>query len=161
MGEGPVGVGEGEHGLGGDGDRVVDGGADARVGQGHGEGVSLRGAHGELVVDVARGQALLWQGQRHPREKLSIARGDPTARLVPVLEPPELHAEEGGLELVQPARVAELDVLVPARRSMIPQPAYLPGHLLAGGQDHTPVAAASEVLGGIEGQARDVAPGSR
>ena len=44
---------------------------------------------------------------------------------------------------------------------MIPQPAYLPGHLLAGGQDHAPVAAASEVLGGIERQARDVAPGSR
>jgi hypothetical protein len=60
---------------------------------------------------------LLGQRERRAPQELAVARDDLTAPGVPDLQVPELHAEKRGLQLVEPARVAELDVLVLPRRA--------------------------------------------
>src|SRR5262245_15457256 len=161
MGKGAVGVGHGEHGLGGNGNRIAHGSADPGVAERGDQGVSLRRAHGELVIDVAGGGNLLGDGEGRPLQELTVARGDGAAPLVPGGEMPELHAEESGLQLVEPARVPELHVLVLPRRAVVPQPSDRLGDVVAGGEDHAAVAAAAQILRRVEGQTRYVAPRPR
>src|SRR5499427_6771362 len=157
MGKGTVGVGHGEHGLGRDGNWIVHGSADPGIAERGDQGVPLRRAHGELVIDVACGGNLLGDGEGRPLQELTVARGNSAAPLVPRGEMPELHAKESGLQLVEPARVAKLYVLVRPRRTVISQPSDRLGDVVARGEDHATVAAAAQVLRRVEGQTRHFA----
>jgi hypothetical protein len=70
----------------------------------------------------------------------------------------ELHAQERGLELVEPARIAELDVHVLARGAVVAQEAHALRDVVTRREDHAAVAAAAEILRGVERQRARVAP---
>src|SRR5262252_430694 len=97
IGKGAVGVGHGEHGLGGNGNRIVHGSADSGIAERGDQGVPLRRAHGELVINVARGRDLLGQRKGRPLQELAVASHDGATPLVPRGEMLELDSEEGGL----------------------------------------------------------------
>ena len=98
------------------------------------------------------------QAQRQPGQPLAVARGQAPARLRPRVQPAQLHAQHRRLHLVEPAAVAELDVVIAAGVAVVAQPAHVLGHVVAIREQQAGVAAGAEVLGRIERQAGDVAP---
>ena len=114
-----------EQGLRGDGARVVDGRAHAEVARARRRARRAAGdADRVLVVHVPGRRAL--RGQRRwaaRRARRGSAPATPGAPSFQSGEPLELDAQERRLELVEPARLPELDVLVLARRAVVAQPA--------------------------------------
>src|SRR5262249_61338530 len=98
-------------------------GAHAKLGGGGRRGVALGGFHDELVIHVAGGRPLHGQRQIEPGEALVVAARRAPPRLGPRGQVRQFHAQERGLQLVETARVAELDVHVLAGRAVIaPEP---------------------------------------
>ena len=64
------------------------------------------------MIDVAGRFTLDRQRQRQPGERVVVAGGDSPPRRRPRLEPSELHPEKRGLKVVEPARIAELEVAI-------------------------------------------------
>src|SRR5712692_9516851 len=140
----------GERGLGRDDARIMDGGANAELAQRGGQGIALARPHGELVVDMPCRRPLDGQREGQARQQCRVAPGDAAARIVPLGQPLELDAQEGRLQLVEPARVAQLHVRVLAGRAVVAQETHPLGHIVARGEHHAAVAAGAEVLGLIE-----------
>src|SRR2546428_9458640 len=96
------------------------------------ERVALRVADGEEVIDVPCLSTLHREPERQVGEELAIPGREPSSALRPLLEPLELHAEDGRLELVEPARVAELLVAVAATLALVAAAPPAPRRLGAG-----------------------------
>src|SRR5262245_64109367 len=111
------------------------------------------------MIDVTSRLALARQRHRRASERLTVSCGDPPPGCGPRLEPSELYPKERGLELVEPARIAELEVPIAPTVAVMTQAAQPLGQVAAVGQDHPSVAAGAEVLRRIERQAGDVTPG--
>src|SRR6266478_6298752 len=98
------------------------------------------------MIDVAGRFTLDRQGQRQPGERVVVAGGDSPPRCRPRLEPSELHPEQRGLKVVEPARIAELEVAIAAAVTVMAQAAEPLGQVSAVRQDHAGVTAGAEVL---------------
>src|SRR5206468_5639390 len=130
----------------------------AEVGEGLREGVALRVADREEMVDVPRLSPLHREREREAGEALAVQRREPPPALRPLGKPLELDAQDCRLELVEPARVAELHVAVAAALAVVPEAAHALRDVVAPGEHHPPVAARADVLRRIEGDARRVSP---
>src|SRR2546425_6487728 len=130
----------------------------AEIGERLGERVALRVADGEEVIDVPCLSTLHREPERQVGEELAIPGREPSSALRPLPEPLELHAEDGRLELVEPARVAELHVAVAAAVAVVPEAPQALRDVVAVGEHHPPVAARADVLRRIERDARRVSP---
>ncbi len=110
------------------------------------------------MIDVEGGRPLDGQLERQAGEELAIARGQAAARGGPLAEPTELDAEERRLEIVEPARLPQLHVLVFPRRAVIAEAPHPLRHVLTSSQEHAAVPAGAQVLGGVEREAHRVSP---
>src|SRR5206468_11163220 len=147
-----------EHGLIRHGEGIVHPGPHAQVGERLGERVALRVADGEEVIDVPRLPTLHREPERQVAEEITVPGREPSSALRPLPEPSPLDAEDGRLELVEPARVTELHVAVAAAVTVVPEPPHALRDVVTVGQHHPPVAARAEVLRRIERDARRVSP---
>ena len=77
------------------------------------------------------------------------------AALAPRVHVRELHAQRGGLQLVEAAVVADLREGLLVRRAVEAQRAHALGQRGVVGRDRAAVAQAAEVLGRVEGERRD------
>src|SRR5262245_960252 len=111
------------------------------------------------MIDVTSRLALARQRHRRASERLTVSCGDPPPGCGPRLEPSELYPKERGLQLVEPARIAELEVAIAPTVAVMTQAAQPLGQVAAVGQDHPGVAAGAEVLGRVEREAGGIPPG--
>ena len=133
------------------GDRVVNGIADAGPRQGFGRLIPPGRADRVLMVDVPPVRIV----RRSPDDagQLSrITRRHPPPSVVVRLDPFELHAKDRRLDLVQTAVVAEDLVHIPLAAPVVPQDPEPPGESLIVRRHHPAVAIGAQVLGRIEGE---------
>ena len=122
---------------------------------------ALRGADRVDVVDVA----VVGQGGRShdaaALEQLVVARRGRAARLGPLLEMAQLHAQHRALDALEPVVVALELVVVALLRAPVAQHADLPRVVGVVGDDHAAFAVGAEVLARVEAEAGHVAEAAR
>ena len=113
-----------------DRDRVVDRRGDATLTEERAQRLALGRTGDEQVVDVVAGERR-GRGQLEARvlEPGAERRADPPAVVVPAVEPPQLHAQQGGLERVQARRRPDHAVVVPRPLAVRPEQAHVAGEL--------------------------------
>ena len=145
----------GERALIGERERVVNQGLHAGRQQVRPQRVALPRADWKEVIDVTR---VALEGNRHRRrEQPAIKASDfaPPARGRRKAD--ESRAQDGSLQLVEPAVDARFDVVMPRRLTAVAHPAHLLGDVRIVGDDRAAVAERPEVLGRVEAE-RAAAP---
>ena len=143
-------------------DRVVDDRVDAGLREPRLQRVAPRMAHDEQVPH--RLGPVGHRRQREPvdaGEPLEVARGHRAPALVPLVQAPQLDAQEGGLQRVQAAVEPRQIVVVLHLRAVVAQHADALGQRVVVGRDRARVAQRAEVLAGVEREAGGVARGRR
>src|SRR5439155_18511025 len=112
------------------------------------------------MKDVTRARALAWQLERQSVEALRIAAGQLPPPLVHRVEPPQQHAPDGGLDVVEAQVEADLCVYVLVEPAVIAQPPTARRDLIVVGDDGAAVAHHGQVLRRIEGEDRGAPEGA-
>ena len=129
--------------------RVVDERLEARGAQVGLEAVARRGAYREQMIDV------LGVGMRSPQpigERAVITRGKRAPPCDPLPETREPRAQNGGLQLVEPAVHACFGVMIAIDLSSVAKPPQPSRKRRVGGDDGAAVAERAEVLRRIEAE---------
>src|SRR5207244_3484570 len=112
-----------------------------------GQAVASRGANDVEMKRVVGVGSRGGKGERRSAQFLGVCRGDAAATTIVVVEMPQLHAQNGGLQLVEagvPSGDAAHVALFP---SVLPQQARVRRDVIVVGDDHAAVTDRAEVLG--------------
>src|SRR5471032_1008728 len=85
-------------------------------------------------------------------EQLPIPRRHPASPRVPLLETIGLHAQHGGLQIIETRRLAGDGVLVLARSAVVAKQLERRGERVVVRRDETRVAERAEILGGVKAE---------
>src|SRR5437016_573877 len=121
------------------------------------ERVALRGPDDVLVVDVARARVAGWARHGRALEQPVVERRVLGAALAPAIEVTQLHAQDRGLERVEPRVRADNRVVVLGSGAVLAQQPHALGELRVLAHHRPAVPGRAETLAREEREASEVA----
>src|SRR5271154_4601028 len=145
------------------GNRVVDAGANARLGQVLLQLVSFLGPNHIEVINTAGPGWLEWQDEARRRfaQQCVVTRGNLPTLLIPLREVGKLDLKDSGLNRIKPTVVTLHLMVVLSRLAVIAEHAYFLGEHFVVRRDGAGLSTGAQVLPRIEAKGSGMAHGAR